>query len=382
VNPPPIFDFIDLFAGIGGLRQAFEFSGGRCVFSSEWDRFARETYSANFPNDDHEFAGDIREVPIKAIPPHDVLIGGFPCQPFSLAGVSKKNSLGRLHGFEDETQGTLFFEILKILKARRPSVVFLENVPNLKSHDQGNTFEVVINRLTGLGYRVVSPIVSSSPWVPQARRRIVIVGFLQRGLGSRSIPEEVAMVVDSFSQEVLSLPKTDRGKLRPPPRMSTILHSSGRRRDRSLGPSFSPSSRTETAWYTDSNGNVNPKYTISPALWDYLQSYADKHRAAGNGFGFGLVGPDDVARTLSARYYKDGAEILVRQESPRQPRRLTPRECARLMGFSDNFKIPVSDNQAYKQFGNSVVVPMMEAAVSYLLPAIETYVDLHRNRKG
>ncbi len=382
MSSPPKFDFIDLFAGIGGLRQAFESLGGRCIFSSEWDRFARETYLANFPNDEHELAGDIRDVPMKVIPPHDVLIGGFPCQPFSLAGVSKKNSLGRLHGFQDETQGTLFFEILKILKAKRPSIVFLENVPNLKSHDHGNTFKVVVERLKNLGYHVVSPIISSRPWVPQARRRIVIVGFLQRGLVLGDVPNHITTDIDSFSQEVLCPPMTERGNSKAALRMKAILHTEGKRRDRSLGPSISSSSRTETAWYTNSDGIVNPKYTISPALWDYLQGYADKHRAAGNGFGFGLVGPEDVARTLSARYYKDGAEILVRQENSRQPRRLTPRECARLMGFPDSFKIPVSDNQAYKQFGNSVVVPMMEAVVRYLLPAIEMYVGLHRDRDG
>ena len=360
------FTFIDLFAGIGGLRQAFQSPGvgGTCVFTSEWDRYAQQTYRANFPNDSHEIAGDIRDVDVTKIPEHDVLIGGFPCQPFSLAGVSKKNSLGRSHGFLDETQGTLFFEILRIIKKRKPPVVFLENVPNLLSHDGGRTFNIVTDKLDKVGYRLEYQVVDARPWVPQGRRRIVIVGF------NKSLERKTRSIESrGFGFEKVNMkPRPPRGR-KGKPNMSWVLHE-GAARDLSLGPSVVPPSKIETAWYTDSAGHVNPKYTISPALWEYLQGYADKHRAAGNGFGFGLVGPEDVARTLSARYYKDGAEILVDQGSTRPPRRLTPRECARLMGFRESFVIPVSDNQAYKQFGNSVVVPMMAAIARTLKPAI------------
>lgn len=361
------FTFIDLFSGIGGLRRAFERHpvGGRCVFSSEWDLFARQTYEENFGVGEHEFAGDICGVSASSIPDHDVLVGGFPCQPFSLAGVSKKNSLGRAHGFEDETQGTLFFEILRIITKKRPPVLFLENVPNLQSHDGGKTFSVIRRRLEGLGYRIESDIVDARSWVPQGRRRIIIVGF-RRDL------EKHARAGASLSFRV-----SNYGRVRKKshwidghPVMLDVLHRRGEDRDRLLGPAVLPSREPASAWYTDRHGVVNPKYTISDGLWEYLEEYAAKHRAAGHGFGFGLVGPHDVARTLSARYYKDGSEILVRQSRGRNPRRLTPRECARLMGFPDSFRIPVSDNQAYKQFGNSVVVPMMAAIARALKPSI------------
>jgi len=363
------FTFIDLFAGIGGLRQAFESRsvGATCVFTSEWDRFARETYAANFRRDDHPIVGDIRNVSMKDIPDHDLLLAGFPCQPFSLAGVSKKNSLGRKHGFLDETQGTLFFEIAKILRRKKPAVLFLENVPNLRSHDGGRTMETILSVLRKLGYRTVVDIVDARPWVPQGRKRIVIIGFRKsrERLSRTSLSRQ-------FTFDLVSEPRRRSNSPFPEPVMADVLH--GREaRDLSLGPSVVPSRDPDAAWYTDRSGRVNPKYTISPALWEYLQDYADKHRAAGNGFGFGLVGPSDVARTLSARYYKDGAEILVKQNRGRPPRRLTPRECARLMGFRDSFRIPVSDNQAYKQFGNSVVVPMMAAIARALAPSI---VDL------
>ena len=374
------FTFIDLFAGIGGLRQAFESRGvdGKCVFTSEWDKFAEKTYLANVRREFHTVEGDIRKLEERGVevPDHDVLVAGFPCQPFSLAGVSKKNSLGRSHGFLDETQGTLFFEIEKIIlekikKDAAPSVVFLENVPHLLSHDKGKTFATISEHLDALGYRIVHEIVSARPWVPQGRRRIIIIGF-RKEYEARS----KSKVSQNFSFEKINRYRRPPKGFSNPPSMAWVLHDSSRQRDRSLSPSVLPSRNPENAWYTDSDGRVNPKYTISPALWSYLKEYAAKHRAAGNGFGFGLVGPEDVARTLSARYYKDGAEILVRQDR-KPPRRLTPRECARLMGFPDTFKIPVSDNQAYKQFGNSVVVPMMAAIARELKPAIIDLSAVH-----
>ena len=325
-NSGSAFTFIDLFAGIGGLRRAMESAGGRCVFTSEWDKYAQQTYDANFA-DNRPIAGDITEVDAAAIPEHDVLVAGFPCQPFSIAGVSKKNALGRAHGFADETQGTLFFDVLRILKHHRPAAFMLENVKNLRSHDKGRTFQVIMRKLREeLGYYVPEPrVIDAAHFVPQHRERIVIVGFREK------VP---------FSFEDISLPAYGSRRLRD------ILH---------------PENGTEDpeAHYTIGNdAAVSDKYTLTDKLWTYLQDYAAKHKAKGNGFGFGLVEGHDIARTLSARYYKDGSEILVSRGKGRNPRRLTPRECARLMGYPDEFRIPVSDTQAYKQFGNSVAVPV------------------------
>lgn len=333
------FRFIDLFAGIGGLRRGFEDLGGRCVFTSEWDKYSQQTYLANFACE-HEVAGDITKVPVEDIPAHDLLLAGFPCQPFSIAGVSKKNALNRPHGFADETQGTLFFNVAQIIKYHRPRAFLLENVKNLVNHDKGRTFEVIHRTLTAdLGYQVHWKVINSKSFVPQQRERIFIVGFRE---------------ANDFTFDDLDLPNLLNG-----PRLGSILH---------------PEDGTEEidVPYTRGNiGSVAEKYTLTDHLWDYLQRYAEKHRAAGNGFGFGLVGPGDVARTLSARYYKDGSEILVAQPG-RNPRRLTPRECSRLMGFDDpngrEFIIPVSDTQAYKQFGNSVVVPVVRAVAEHMLP--------------
>jgi len=335
---PGAFTFIDLFAGIGGLRRAMEGAGGRCVFTSEWDRFAQQTYLANFP-DNRPLAGDIRTVAAEDIPAHDVLVAGFPCQPFSIAGVSKKNALGRLHGFADETQGTLFFDVLRILEHHRPAAFLLENVKNLRSHDRGRTFEVIMRKLRDeLGYHVPDPrILDAAHWVPQHRERICIVGFR----------DPVAFDFDA-------IPLPPRG-LR---RMRDVLH---------------PENGTEAAegHFTEGpDARVAGRYTLTDKLWSYLQGYAAKHRAKGNGFGFGLVGPDDIARTLSARYYKDGSEILVSRGEGRNPRRLTPRECARLMGYGDDFRIPVSDTQAYRQFGNSVAVPVFAEIARTMRPHI------------
>ena len=302
------FTFIDLFAGIGGMRLAFESAGGRCVYSNEWNKYSQQTYFANFGEQPE---GDITKVDENSIPDHDVLVAGFPCQPFSIAGVSKKNSLGRETGFQDKTQGTLFFDVCRILKAKRPKAFFLENVKNLKSHDKGRTFKIIMESLNELKYDVYTAILDGQNYVPQHRERILIVGFDKERYGE-SLP---------FSFDIN--PKN------PKPLMKDILEKS-----------------------------ADDKYTLSDKLWLYLQNYAAKHKAAGNGFGYGMADRNGISRTLSARYYKDGSEILIEQKD-KNPRRLTPRECARLQGFSDDFKIVVSDTQAYKQFGNSVVVPLM-----------------------
>lgn len=333
------FTFIDLFAGIGGLRRGFESIGGQCVFTSEWDKYSQKTYAANFPNDDHEINGDITKVDVEDIPAHDVLLAGFPCQPFSIAGVSKKNALGRAHGFEDKTQGTLFFDVARIIKRHKPAAFLLENVRNLVSHDKGKTFQTIKDVLTEeLGYTIDFRVIDGRHWTPQHRERIFIVGFRED---------------QAFSFADMKIPDAA-------PKLETILHPG----DGSEVP--------DQRFTVGNSGRVAEKYTLTDNLWDYLQRYKEKHQAAGNGFGFGLVGPGDVARTLSARYHKDGSEILVRQEDNKNPRRLTPRECARLMGFDEaqgnDFIIPVSDTQAYRQFGNSVVVPVIKAIAGHMKP--------------
>lgn len=345
----PLFRFIDLFAGIGGMRLAFEAAGGDCVATCEWNKYSRMTYAANFPvREDHPFYGDIREVTasdakLRAIPDHDVLVAGFPCQPFSIAGVSKKNALGDAHGFACEAQGTLFFDVAEVLRVKRPKAFLLENVKNLVSHDRGNTFRVIMDVLRGqLGYQFVEHrILDAKGFVPQHRERTIIVGFRADA---------------GFSWDDVRIPQAAEG-----PRMRSVLHRTDEVPDghHTIGPKT----------------RVHPKYTLTDHLWTYLKNYADKHRAAGNGFGYGLVGPDSVARTLSARYYKDGSEILVDQGKRKNPRRLTPRECARLMGFDRPgetvFRIPVSDTQAYKQFGNAVVVPVIEAVARAMVPCVQ-----------
>jgi DNA (cytosine-5)-methyltransferase 1 len=325
------FKFIDLFAGIGGIRVAFESIGGECVFTSEWDAYAQKTYAANFPSA-HWINGDITQINEEDVPAHDVLLGGFPCQPFSIAGVSKKNALGRAHGFSDETQGTLFFDVARIIAGKRPKAFLLENVKNLQSHDKGRTFEVIRRTLQDdLGYQVFFKVIDGAHFVPQHRERILILGFR----------EPV-----SFDWDTVQLPAKGLRKL------SEILHQK----------SNEPFIEMDADRYYDHKAKkVLDKYTLTDNLWTYLQNYKKKHQAAGNGFGFGMVTKDSVTRTLSARYYKDGSEILLSQGGKKNPRRLTPRECARLMGFPDTFKIPVSDTRAYKQFGNSVVVPVMQA---------------------
>lgn len=352
-DAPADFTFIDLFAGIGGMRTAFEKQGGRCVFTSEWDAYARKTYAANFhdgPN--HVFAGDITQVHEKDVPDHDVLLAGFPCQPFSIAGVSKKNALGRPHGFADKTQGTLFFDVARIIAEKQPKAFLLENVKNLVSHDKGRTLSTILDVLENeLGYKVTRKVINGKHFVPQHRERIIIVGFR----------EDVG-----FDWQGLTLPSIETG-----PKLSTILH----RQD--------GSEPAEWTCLVGKQGKVAPTYTLSDKLWNYLQDYAAKHREKGNGFGFGLVTGKDTARTLSARYYKDGSEILVSQGRKKNPRRLTPRECARLMGFEDSFRIPVSDTRAYKQFGNSVVVPVIAEVARVMKPFITIEVaPRKRSRKA
>lgn len=385
-HPDYRFRFIDLFAGIGGIRSGFEAIGGQCVFTSEWNKNAVRTYKANWYNDSatHTFNQDIREVTLSGnpaiseaqayahiaqhIPEHDVLLAGFPCQPFSLAGVSKKNALGRAHGFECEAQGTLFFDVARIIKARRPAIFVLENVKNLKSHDKGKTFSVIMNTLDELGYDVADAeasgkndpkIIDGKHFLPQHRERIVLVGF-RRDLD----------LADGFTLR-------DIDRLYPQQRPT-------------FGELLEPT--------------VDSKYVLSPKLWDYLYRYAKKHAAKGNGFGFGLVDPANaasVARTLSARYHKDGSEILIdrgwdkalgesdfthAENQARRPRRLTPRECARLMGFEKvgekPFRIPVSDTQAYRQFGNSVVVPVFAAVAKLLAPRIDLAVKRRKKKSN
>ena len=310
------YTFIDLFAGIGGMRIAYERAGGHCVYSNEWNRYSQKTYFANFG----EYPdGDITKVNAADIPNHDILVAGFPCQPFSIAGVSKKQSLGRATGFEDKTQGTLFFDVCRILKEKRPKAFMLENVKNLCSHDKGRTFKVIQESLEELNYKIFFRILDGKSYVPQHRERIVIVGFDQERYGKNVTFE-------------FNLPLSEKT-----PVIRDILES-----------------------------DVSDKYTLSDKLWVYLQNYAAKHKAAGNGFGYGIAPLDGVSRTISARYYKDGSEILIAQNG-KNPRKLTPRECARLQGFPDSFKIPVSDTQAYKQFGNSVVVPLMSEVAKLVI---------------
>ncbi len=365
------FTFIDLFAGIGGIRHGFEQSGGKCVFTSEYDKYAVKTYLANY-HCDHEVHGDIREITQpegmnkkqatshirKNIPDHDILLAGFPCQPFSIAGVSKKNSLGRAHGFECETQGTLFFDVARIIEAKKPLAIMLENVKNLKSHDKGKTFKVILKTLDELGYVVIDSdyndeksdpkIINGKNFVPQNRERIVIVAFRKE-----------LDVTDGLTLKNIKkyFPKTQ-------PKVGDILENSQ---------------------------DVDEKYILTPNLWKYLQNYAAKHKKAGNGFGFGKVAENDRStRTLSARYYKDGSEVLIDRGPGKRPRRLTPRECSRLMGFDkqgeSNFVIPVSDTQAYKQFGNSVVVPVFSSVAKlikpYILKARKRAKELEASRKA
>lgn len=320
----PTFTFIDLFAGIGGFRLAMQAQGGRCVFSSEWNEHSRKTYYANYG--DVPF-GDITKESTKQLIPRefDILCAGFPCQPFSIAGVSKKKSLGRETGFKDKTQGTLFFDVADIISRHRPKAFFLENVKNLCSHDKGNTFRVIRETLEELDYSIHYQVMDGQAFVPQHRERILIVGFDRRRY---------------HGEEHFEFPNLEG---LPQRQIREIL-----------------------------DEQVDPKYTLSNKLWDYLQNYAIRQQAKGNGFGFGLVNLNGIARTLSARYYKDGSEILIPQGDGVNPRKLTPKECSRLMGYPENFIINrVSDVQAYRQCGNSVVVPLITAVAEQLVNTMQ-----------
>lgn len=324
-----IIKFIDLFAGIGGIRLGFEAASQndieyKCVFSSEWDKFAQQTYRANFGEIPE---GDIREIPSEEIPDFDVLCAGFPCQPFSIAGVSKKNSLNRPHGFADEVQGTLFYEIARIIKDKQPAAFFLENVKNLENHDKGKTFKVIRSIIAGLGYSFFYKVINAKNVVPQNRERVYMIGFKDES-------------INYFFPEIPNLN----------PHFRNILEE-----------------------------NVSPKYTLTDHLWEYLQNYAEKHKRLGNGFGYGIVDLDGQSRTLSARYYKDGSEILIPQKDS-NPRRLTPRECARLQGFPDSFRIPVSDLQAYRQFGNSVSVPIINILATEFRKSLICHEDASESK--
>lgn len=323
----PKFTFIDLFAGIGGFRLSMQAQGGLCVFSSEWNQYAQKTYQANFG--ELPF-GDITKQSTKSFIPKnfDVLCAGFPCQPFSIAGVSKKKSLGRATGFEDKTQGTLFFEVADIINRHRPKAFFLENVKNLVSHDKGNTFRVIKETLEELDYSLYYQVMDGKAFVPQHRERIMIVGFDKRRYHGK----------EAFEFPVLGDPiKAIKDILEPEP---------------------------------------DPKYNLSDKLWQYLQNYAQKHKEKGNGFGYGMADLNGISRTLSARYYKDGSEILIPRGEGVNPRKLTPRECARLMGYPDSYIINrVSDVQIYHQMGNSVVVPLITAVSEQLVKT------MFRNKK-
>ncbi len=330
------FTFIDLFAGVGGMRLAFDAVGGRCLLTCEVDRLAQKAYCARFPN--AEIHDDIRTLGAEKVPKHDILVAGFPCQPFSLAGVSKKNSLGRPHGLQCEDQGQLFFELARIIDAKRPRAFLLENVENLRRHDGGRTWKVILNVLVNdLAYDVHPEVFSSSGYVPQKRKRVLIAGF-RKSVG--------------FDWRQFDLNQTGNG-----PKLSSILH-----------PEDGTEPDVDQGRFLNPDGTVRPEYIVTPKVWTCLQNHAAKHRSLGNGFGYGLFGPSDVARTLSARYHKDGAEILIRRSLGALPRKLTPREAARLMGFPDNFPIISSRTRAWKQFGNSVVVPLIQAAAEALVP--------------
>lgn len=477
----PEFTFIDLFAGIGGLRKGFEDIGGKCVFTSEWEQKARRTYLANHYVDDNELSYfldseeenpgrntsfmDITKVTLSGrddisekekhehirkhiMPdgkPFDVLLAGFPCQPFSLAGVSKKNSLGRAHGFNCDTQGTLFFDVEQILKACKPNFFVLENVKNLKSHDKGNTFATIIRALDDAGYWVADitdagdniedaianvrkrkpepAIIDGMHFTPQHRERIVLVGVKKELAGKKPELKEISLT-----------------KIKKPEKRYTVADI-----------------------LCELSKEDKEKYTLTENLWNYLYHYALKHQSKGNGFGFGLVDPRNpqaVTRTLSARYYKDGSEILINQDgleddylqenkehairknqereayskehadkaknmipemtaleykaavkegeqrydsehkryapqfdaTHKTPRRLTPQECARLMGFEKpefdraetdtDFRIVCADASAYKQFGNSVVVPVFRAVAQLMKPFISKAKALEEEEKS
>ena len=302
------FKFIDLFAGIGGIRRPFQKLGGTCVFSSEIDKFAKKTYEANWGETP---SGDITQINEKDIPDFDILLAGFPCQTFSIAG--------KREGFAD-TRGTLFFDVARIIKEKEPQAFLLENVKGLLSHDKGKTFKTILSVLEDdLNYKVYHKVLNAKDFgVPQNRERIIFVGFKDKSIK-------------------FEFPKPFNNSTK----VGDILEK-----------------------------NVDEKYTISDKMWKYQQDRKALQKAKGNGFGYSLFNENSpYTSTISARYYKDGAEIYIEQEN-KNPRRITPREAARLQGFPDTFKIVVSDNQAYKQFGNSVATKMIEAIAIEMMKSL------------
>ena len=310
-------EFIDLFAGIGGIRIGFERAGCKCVFSNDYDKSSSSTYTNNFGKDDFVF-GDVKEISSESMPSFDILCAGFPCQPFSIAGVSKKNSLNRPHGFDDKAQGTLFYEIARIIDDKKPAAFFLENVKNIENHDKKRTFEIIRGTIEELGYSFYFQVINAKLILPQNRERMFMIGFRDR-----KIDFKFPLILNKNVK------------------ISQILEK-----------------------------HVPEKYTLSDHLWQYLQNYAEKHKSKGNGFGYGLVDLNGTSRTLSARYYKDGSEILIPQKN-KNPRRLTPRECARLQGFPDDFKITAADTPAYKQFGNAVPPPVIELLAKQIVNSLK-----------
>ena len=312
------YNFIDLFAGIGGIRLGFEGIFGKCVFSSEWDKYAQITYESNFGDKTN---GDITQISEKEIPAFDILLAGFPCQPFSNAGLRK--------GFED-TRGTLFFYVARIISHHKPKVVFLENVKGLKNHNKGSTYKTIQNILENMGYNVYSHVLNAKDFgVPQNRERIYIIGFLDN--------------VD------FSFPNAPFKQVK----VGDILLKS----------------------------NISEKYTLSDKLWEGHQRRKKKHIEKGNGFGYSLFNENSLyTSTISARYYKDGSEVLIEQKG-KNPRKLTPREAARLQGFPDQFDIPVSDTQAYKQFGNSVCVPVIKTLAQQIKLSLNKPYKKYKSRE-
>lgn len=308
------YKFIDLFAGIGGIRLGFEQAGMECVYSNEYNQSAAATYRANFGDDID--TRDIRDVPVEEIPEHDVLCAGFPCQPFSRAGVSARTGLKRAHGFDDEKQGNLFFEILRIAEHHKPSIIFLENVANFERHDAGNTLKTVREKLEALGYKFNYQVIDASLKVPQRRRRIYMVASLHK--------------------------KHEFTDIKPANRLlKEILEK-----------------------------NPDPKYTISERLWLSHQARTERNRLKGNGFRHNIANPDGIAHTLTSRYGKDGRENLLLQDGD-FPRMFTSRECARLMGFPEDFVLPEAKTPVYRQMGNSVCVPIIKE--------LAVQVDKHLN---
>ena len=336
------FRFVDLFAGIGGLRRGFDAIGGTCVCTAEWDRFAQATYRANYRNDgpDHRFLGDITKVDASDIPAHDVLLAGFPCQPFCEQELKETG----LQSYRDLVQGTLFFDVVLAIHHHMPRFIVLENFKEMLTFSDGKTFALMRHTLEKeLGYDLGIRCIDARSVVPMRRERVYIVG-VRRDLGHR------------LDFGAMDLPDPAKG-----PRLGSILHTED---GKEIGdPDF-----------TNVDGTVADRYNLSDGFWKSLQGYAEKHHLNGNGFGYDLVGPSSIARGLSQRYHKDGSQILVDRGSGRNPRRLTPRECARLVGFDrageNGFIIPVSDTQAYIQFGNATIAPISLAVAKHMESSI------------